>query len=146
MKKPETITVDGKSYDVNAYDTSVGMVLLTDIILTAGEPLINLFMSIKGDKKRLTEMEIEPAQIQMIMSGLYARVGSKTIDDLFKRMLAGTFIANSSEDVSKSYDTYFQGEYMHLFKVVFAVFKVQFSDFWKGLGASVNKAQAAFLK
>jgi len=139
MKTLQTIEVDNIKYDINPFPTSVGIRLLTDITKLAGEPLIKTIMLLKSgdDKKKLNikDVDLSPEMINSIMAGLYDRVDSDTIDLLFKRLLTGTLVANSGTTLSSVYDDHFQGKYLHLFKVVFESFKVQFGDFWKGLGA-----------
>jgi len=144
MKELQTIVVDDISYDVNPYITSVGMKLLTDITLLAGKPLLTLIFGIKGSMgkgKKFTEMDIDADLIQTIMTGLYERIDTNTLDSLFKRVLSGTMISNSSQSLDKIYDTHFQSRYLHLFKVVLFSLKVQYADFWKGLSGNAAVAQ-----
>ena len=143
MKQIQTIHVDEMRYNVSPFTTSKGVILLTDLMLILGQPMMNLIGVLKeGQKKqqKFSEMDLSSVDLNAIMSGLYARVDSHTLDNLFKRMLECTFEEHKSQSLASIYDHHFQGRYLHLFKVVFETFKVQYADFWNGLSAAARKA------
>lgn len=142
MKESKVIKVDGRDYTVTPFVTSQGVKLLTDLVRVAGEPLITLAVSLKDHKGSVLEADVTPERISQIMSGLMTRVETDTLDSLFKRVLEGTLIGTTSRRCSEEYDTYFIGDYLHLFKVVAFSIKEQFGAFSAGLGGIVNFAKA----
>lgn len=142
MKESKTIKVDGRDYTVTPFLTSQGVKLLTDLVRVAGEPLITLAVSLKDHKGSVLEADVTPERISQIMTGLMARVETDTIDNLFKRVLEGTMIGTTSRTCANEYDTYFVGDYVHLFKVVAYSLKEQYGAFLAGLGGIVNFAKA----
>lgn len=146
MKQPKQIQVDGQTYTIQPYLTSFGMRLLTRIFLILGKPLVTLAFGLKGEGKSLLDAEIQPDQIAEIMDGLYARLTPEEVDQLFKDILVGTLIGNTSQSATEVYDTHFSQQYGHLFKVVFKSLEAQYGDFFGALGGLAGLGRAVTKK
>lgn len=134
MKESKVIIVEGKEYTVKPFYTSEGLILLTEISLLVGEPLINLALQMKKGEKKVSELEFD---VSSVMAGLTSRLKPESVDQLFQKILKNTMLGKSSNPLD--YDSHFIGQYGHLFKVVGKSLEAQYGDFLDALKGLVKK-------
>jgi hypothetical protein len=145
MKQSENIVVDGKSYTINPYITSTGVMLWWDIISKFGEGIVSFAFQLKesmGEKdsvQNLLKSEVKPEQISQLMAGVN-RMSPEQFQSFISRVLANTCVGSRS--VMEDYETRFTGQYKHLMKLVFKTLEVQFRDFFTASGANVGVANS----
>ncbi len=152
MKNPTTFNIDGKSYTIQPYLTSHGMLLLTEIGILVGADLVALVMQLKelvgGEKgvtsaSQLMDMDLDNEALHRILSSFFVKLEPATLDRLFKKILCGTLINEMGSTTADTvYDSYFSGQYAHLFKVVWKTLAAQYGDFWSALGVKASNAGA----
>lgn len=142
MKSNKIVSIDGKSYTVVPYTTTGGLRLLTKLTGILGEPVVKLLKSLppgslqdilKSDLKAINMDEISAS-----VAALFAKVDEDVAEVLIKEILQNTLYGN--HEVNAIFEEHFQGEYRHLFKVVFKTLEAQYGDF---LGARAVRAKAS---
>jgi hypothetical protein len=143
MKKSENIVVDGRTYTVNPYVTSTGMMLWWEILSKFGEGLVSFVFQFKDAAQgkaaiaSLMTSDIKPEQISSLLSGLQ-KMSPEEFQGFVAKVLANTCVGSRS--VMDDYDTRFAGEYKHLVKLVWKTLEVQFRDFFSASGAKEGAA------
>ncbi len=148
MKELKTFTVDGESYVVQMYTTSVGMFLLTDIMNLLGADVVRVALAFKDGLKNgasVADFDLDIIDADMMTKAidhLSSKAAPELLDSIFKRILSGTIIQKQgSTTCADAYDTHFQGRYSHLFKVLWKSLGVQYGDFLSVLGGLVKTAK-----
>ncbi len=131
MQEPKQFDVDGITYFVNAFRTSEGMRVLTEIVTLVGEPIVQF---VGQAKKGALDTEIKPDNISSIMAGLTSRLHEDSVNSLFKKILQNTFKSHTGQPLAAVYETEFIGKYSTLFKVVYKSIEAQYGDFFGVLG------------
>jgi hypothetical protein len=143
MKKSENIIVDGRTYTVNPYITSTGMMLWWELLSKFGEGLVSFAFqfrdaaSARAGLASIMSSDIKPEQVASLMSGLQ-KMTPEEFQGFVAKVLANTCVGSRS--VMEDYDTRFAGEYKHLVKLVWKTLEVQFRDFFSASGAKEGAA------
>lgn len=142
MKENKLISVDGKNYTVVPYSTTGGLRLLTKLTAILGEPVIKVIKALpEGDLREVLSKNIKEINLDEVANGvaaLFAKINEDQAETLIKEILQNTLYQNS--DVVSIFETHFQGEYRHLFKVVFKTLEAQYGDFLGARAALGNRA------
>jgi len=124
------ITVDDKSYSVTQFSASKGMKMLTRLVKILGEPMAAFFSDPDA------EMELAfPAALAALSDKLDEDVVLQTVKELVESL--------TTSEGPVQFDTYFAGQFGHLFKVLGKILEVQYGDF---LSVLVVKGSAAHAK
>lgn len=131
-KAAKTLKIDSKTYTIQPLDADEGLDLLLELGSIIGEPAIRLALSVKNslsEKKSLMDVELSADDGAKAIAGLFSRLERGERVQLFKRILATTLADGGSNSVNQDFGVRFMGDYMHLFKVVWATLEVNYGDF-----------------
>jgi len=133
---PKEVSIDSMQYRIEPYITSRGLILIKNLTALVGEPLIKMVAALpKGsDVKSLqsgsvnfTDLDINIEVIASALSTAFSKLDDATTEKLFRDILMNTFHGNQS--CADKFDTHFQGQYRHLFRVVVKTLEAQYGDF-----------------
>lgn len=146
MKSVKEVSIDNKQYRIEPYITSRGLRLLKTLTGLVGEPAVRLMatlpkgtdvVALKNGTASILEVDINLEKAAEILSASLVKLDDNTTEQLFKDVLQNTFHNNTS--CAEKFDSHFQGEYLHLFKVVVKTLEAQFGDFLSAITGGVLK-------
>ena len=124
------VMVDGKKYSVTQFSASKGMKLLTRLVKILGEPMASFFSN-------------PDAEQEIAFQAALAALSDKLDEDVVLNTVKELIDSLSDAEGSIQFDTYFAGQFGHLFKVLGKILEVQYGDFFGVLVAKGSEAQAA---
>ena len=149
MKTPVECRIDGKEYRIEQYLTTRGFLILKNLTALLGEPLVRLIAAIPKDAMKdgkfsvgaflATEAPLE--KFGAIFSNALSKLSDEDAEKLMKDILVQTFHGNTQ--VTEKFETHFQGDYGHLFRVIAKTLEVQYGDFLGAITGGVLKKAGA---
>lgn len=138
MRSTSEITVGEDRYAVTHYSATVAGELFIELTKKIG-PVLSALVTRGQDEKVSLEMVADLIQraVPNFERGEFTR--------LAREILSGTlaFLDNGKNmPVTELYDLHFQGRLTHLYKVLAAVLKFQYSDFLKEPAGNISEPKA----
>lgn len=137
------IEVDGDKYIVQFYGPTFGLELHARLMSLLGQPLVKLFESFKGKSMKdiLAKNDLDFDSLAESLQMIFAKIEPKELPGLIQEVLSSTFFSSTKSPVSETFETAFQGRYLHIYKLVVKTLGVQYADFFAGLRKRANAAK-----
>ncbi len=134
----ETIvkTIDGLEYSFHQMPPKQSMRLLVRIFKVLGAPAGAAVSGTAGDTESILDKDLD---LSRVMGALCDRLDEDVVESIIDDLLSQA-ICKGHGEVSRQFDVLFGGRLPHLFKVVAAALKAEYSDFfdaWSGVAGGL---------
>lgn len=139
------VTIDSVGYRINLYTTRTSLSNLTRLLKLLGEPVAILFSGKDQQGAEMSDAQFGDRLESLFpkaVTALVSRLDNAEAESLILALLENTIVMSENVPASHSFDTRFQGQLGHLFRVLGETLKVQYKDFLSELAALGAKAQA----
>lgn len=134
----ETRLVDETTYHIQRFPPTEGLQVLTSLVKIVGPALARAGKMAEDPNAggSIMDADVDMGVLGDAIGELVSRLDEDNVVGLVKRVLGHTF-AEGSKPVGEQFDHYFMSKgYPHLFKLVWQVLEVNYSDFLQSNGAA----------
>jgi hypothetical protein len=144
MKHETVVTVDDAKYRITHYPATKGTKLFARLTKLAAKPLAMMVQleSAQTPKGKEQKEDFEAKALGALMEALTDSLDEDSFDQMIKDVLSSTASVTDNIGVTEDFDVRFSGRHLHLFKLVGATVKFQYSDFFAGLSGALSKVSA----
>ncbi len=144
--------IDGKEYTFYEFNATTAWTTWVSVSKMFGKPIGSAIDSIvKGSKGSINDLldtstseMTKIVSIEKVVSQLMDNIDEDKTLKIVMKLMESTMFKGSR--VNEIFDVHFQGEMLHLLKVISAALEVQFGDFLKGLFAKQGGKDTQHLK
>lgn len=123
--------IDSKTYEFEQFGAKKSLQILVRLSKLIGKPISLLISSFEPGKKMM-DSELKPEMLSLAIEALTSNLDSTEVISLLETLCATNTLCDGAKI---NFDSHYEGQLPHLFKVVGAALEVQYGNFFDVLGA-----------